>query len=93
MAGRLFTSEPVTEGHPDKMADQISDTVLDYLENDADKENLRVAVETLLITGLLVVAGRAGCCDGPGGPVAVQGVTRPLSRDLKQQTRGRLEHP
>ena len=58
MAGRLFTSESVTEGHPDKIADQISDTVLDYLmENDSDKENLRVAVETLLTTGLVVVAG------------------------------------
>ncbi|MEO7627487.1 MAG: S-adenosylmethionine synthetase N-terminal domain-containing protein, partial [Nocardioides sp.] len=58
MAGRLFTSESVTEGHPDKIADQISDTVLDYLmENDTDKENLRVAVETLLTTGLVVVAG------------------------------------
>ncbi|WP_310528481.1 S-adenosylmethionine synthetase N-terminal domain-containing protein, partial [Nocardioides sp.] len=58
MAGRLFTSESVTEGHPDKIADQNSDTVLDYLmENDADKENLRVAVETLLTTGLVVVAG------------------------------------
>ncbi len=58
MAGRLFTSESVTEGHPDKIADQISDTVLDYLmENDPDRENLRVAVETLLTTGLVVVAG------------------------------------
>ncbi len=58
MAGRLFTSESVTEGHPDKIADRISDTVLDYLmEHDADKENLRVAVETLLTTGLVVVAG------------------------------------
>ena len=58
MTGRLFTSESVTEGHPDKIADQISDTVLDYLmENDADPENLRVAVETLLTTGLVVVAG------------------------------------
>ncbi|WP_182526705.1 methionine adenosyltransferase [Nocardioides dongkuii] len=58
MAGRLFTSESVTEGHPDKIADRVSDTVLDYLmENDPDKENLRVAVETLLTTGLVVVAG------------------------------------
>jgi S-adenosylmethionine synthetase len=56
--GRLFTSESVTEGHPDKIADRISDTVLDYLmEHDEDKENLRVAVETLLTTGLVVVAG------------------------------------
>ncbi|MBF4163181.1 methionine adenosyltransferase [Nocardioides acrostichi] len=58
MTGRLFTSESVTEGHPDKIADQISDTVLDYLmEHDPDKANLRVAVETLLTTGLVVVAG------------------------------------
>ena len=55
MAGRLFTSESVTEGHPDKIADQISDTVLDYLiEHDPHS---RVAVETLLTTGLVVVAG------------------------------------
>ena len=58
MTGRLFTSESVTEGHPDKIADAISDTVLDYLlANDHDKQNLRVAVETLLTTGLVVVAG------------------------------------
>ncbi len=58
MTGRLFTSESVTEGHPDKIADAISDTVLDYLlEHDHDKQNLRVAVETLLTTGLVVVAG------------------------------------
>ncbi len=50
-----FTSESVTEGHPDKMADQISDTVLDaVLEQDP---NGRVACETLLTTGLVVVAG------------------------------------
>ncbi|HEX6151256.1 methionine adenosyltransferase [Nocardioides sp.] len=58
MDGRLFTSESVTEGHPDKIADRISDTVLDYLmEHDPDPENLRTAVETLLTTGLVVVAG------------------------------------
>jgi S-adenosylmethionine synthetase len=58
VTGRLFTSESVTEGHPDKIADAISDTVLDYLlEHDQDKQNLRVAVETLLTTGLVVVAG------------------------------------
>jgi S-adenosylmethionine synthetase len=53
--GRLFTSESVTEGHPDKIADAISDTVLDALLSD-DKYS-RVAVETLLTTGLVVVAG------------------------------------
>ncbi|MGH3352659.1 MAG: methionine adenosyltransferase [Nocardioides sp.] len=55
MTGRLFTSESVTEGHPDKIADQISDTVLDYLIEHDPKS--RVAVETLLTTGLVVVAG------------------------------------
>ena len=55
MAGRLFTSESVTEGHPDKIADQISDTILDALL--ADDPNSRVAVETLVTTGLVVVAG------------------------------------
>lgn len=51
----LFTSESVTEGHPDKMADQISDAILDaLLEQDPDS---RVAVETLLATGAVIVAG------------------------------------
>src|SRR6266850_5844772 len=51
----LFTSESVTEGHPDKIADQISDAVLDAaLTNDP---NSRVACETLITTGLVVVAG------------------------------------
>ena len=55
MAGRLFTSESVTEGHPDKIADQISDSVLDAML--AQDPHSRVAVETLLTTGLVVVAG------------------------------------
>jgi len=51
----IFTSESVTEGHPDKMADAISDAILDaHLEKDP---NSRVACETLLSTGLVVVAG------------------------------------
>ncbi|MGH9054670.1 MAG: methionine adenosyltransferase [Acidimicrobiales bacterium] len=50
-----FTSESVTEGHPDKMADQISDAVLDALL--AEDPMSRVACETLLTTGLVVVAG------------------------------------
>ena len=50
-----FTSESVTEGHPDKMADQISDAVLDALLT--DDPNSRVACETLLTTGLVLVAG------------------------------------
>jgi S-adenosylmethionine synthetase len=51
----LFTSESVTEGHPDKMADQISDAILDYIiEKDP---NARVACETLLSNGFCVIAG------------------------------------
>ena len=58
MPGRLFTSESVTEGHPDKMADRISDSVLDHLmTHDPDPKNLRVAVETLLTTGQIMLAG------------------------------------
>jgi S-adenosylmethionine synthetase len=51
----LFTSESVTEGHPDKIADQISDGVLDAVL--ADDPNGRVACETLVNTGLIVVSG------------------------------------
>ena len=51
----LFTSESVTEGHPDKMADQISDAILDAIITD-DPE-CRTAIETLLKTGIVVVAG------------------------------------
>src|SRR5215212_361250 len=53
----LFTSESVTEGHPDKIADQISDTILDAAL--ADDPLGRVACETLVTTGLLFVAGAA----------------------------------
>jgi S-adenosylmethionine synthetase len=52
---RLFTSESVTEGHPDKIADQISDSILDALLTEDPKS--RVAVETLIMTGQVHVAG------------------------------------
>jgi len=55
LGSRLFTSESVTEGHPDKMADQISDAILDSLLS--QDPNSRVAVETLLTTGQVHVAG------------------------------------
>ncbi|WOJ92373.1 methionine adenosyltransferase [Congregibacter variabilis] len=51
----IFTSESVSEGHPDKMADQISDAVLDHILT--DDPDARVAVETLVKTGMVVVAG------------------------------------
>ena len=53
--GYLFTSESVSEGHPDKVADQISDAVLDHFL--AFDENSKVACETLVTTGLVVIAG------------------------------------
>ena len=53
--GRLFTSESVTEGHPDKIADQISDAILDALI--AQDPNARVAAETTVATGLALIVG------------------------------------
>ncbi len=52
---RLFTSECVTEGHPDKICDQISDAILDAIL--AEDPNARVACETTVTTGLVLVAG------------------------------------
>ena len=55
MSKKLFTSESVTEGHPDKICDQISDAVLDaILEKDP---NGRVACETAVTTGMVLVMG------------------------------------
>jgi S-adenosylmethionine synthetase len=54
-ASHLFTSESVTEGHPDKIADQVSDAILDAAL--ADDPQSRVACETLVTTGLVIVAG------------------------------------
>ena len=67
MNHRLFTSESVTEGHPDKICDQISDRILDALLT--QDPSSRVAVETLVTTGLVHVAGEvttAGYADIPG---------------------------
>src|SRR5436853_2295683 len=55
MSNYTFTSESVTEGHPDKMADQVSDSILDAILREDPMG--RVACETLLTTGLVVVAG------------------------------------
>ncbi|MFZ2054776.1 MAG: methionine adenosyltransferase [Candidatus Aminicenantales bacterium] len=72
----LFTSESVTEGHPDKICDQISDTVLDDLI--AQDPNSRVACETLVTTGLVLIAGEIttnGYCD-------FQKLVRSVIRDI-----------
>ena len=67
----LFTSESVTEGHPDKIADQISDAVLDaVLSQDAMG---RVACETLVTTGLAMVAGESQWAPGPAAENSLLG--------------------
>jgi S-adenosylmethionine synthetase len=72
----LFTSESVSMGHPDKMADQISDAVLDaMIEQDSGS---RVACETMVTTGLIVVAGEITT----SGVVDVQEVVRNTVRDI-----------
>ncbi len=70
----LFTSESVTEGHPDKMADQISDSVLDAVLTE-DPES-RVAIETLLTTGMAFVAGELTTRATPDIPSIVRETIR-----------------
>jgi len=73
---RLFTSESVTEGHPDKICDQISDAILDnLLEQDP---HARVAVETLVTTGLVHVAGEVTT----EGYVEIPDVVRTVVKDI-----------
>src|SRR5690606_33842038 len=72
----LFTSESVTEGHPDKIADQISDGILDAIL--AQDPDARVACETLVTTGLAVVAGEISS----NGTVDYQNVVRNVIRDV-----------
>ena len=72
----FFTSESVSEGHPDKVADQISDSLLDeFLRRDAGSH---VAVETLVTTGLVVVSGEVSC----DGYVDVQSTVRDVIRRI-----------
>ena len=74
MSRWTFTSESVTEGHPDKMADQISDAILDaMLEQDPAS---RVACETMVTTGLVVVAGEITT----SGYVDIPAVVRAISK-------------
>jgi S-adenosylmethionine synthetase len=73
----LFTSESVTEGHPDKICDRISDAVLDaYIAQDP---KARVAVETLAATGLIVVAGQV---TAKGAPLDIQEIVREQIREI-----------
>jgi len=76
MMRRFFTSESVSQGHPDKVCDQISDAILDaMLEQDPDS---RVACETLVTTGLVVVAGEITS----KAVVDIQGVVRKTIREI-----------
>ena len=71
-----FTSESVSEGHPDKVADQISDALLDeFLRQD---ENAKVACETMVTTGLAILSGEVKC----NGYVDVQSVARDVIRNI-----------
>jgi len=79
MARRLFTSESVSEGHPDKVSDQISDAVLDFcLSHDP---NSRVAVETLCTTDFVCVAGEV-TTRAPLTRVGIDALVRSVARDI-----------
>jgi S-adenosylmethionine synthetase len=70
----LFTSESVSEGHPDKVADQISDAIIDaFLTYDS---NAKVACETFVTTGLVVIGGEIKCTPEAKGSVDVQTIAR-----------------
>jgi len=72
----LFTSESVTEGHPDKMADQISDAILDYIiQRDT---NARVACETLISNGFCIIAGELKTVTY----APMQEIAREVARDI-----------
>ena len=75
----LFTSESVSEGHPDKVSDQVSDAILDlYLAKDP---NARVAVETLVKTGMAVVAGEV-TSSATGTPGEIESAVRKVICDI-----------
>ena len=76
MEKRLFTSESVTEGHPDKICDQISDAVLDELMR--QDPNSRVACETSITTGLVLVMGEIST----EGYVDIQKIVRDTIREI-----------
>ena len=77
----LFTSESVSEGHPDKICDQISDGILDaYIERSDKKDQVRVACETMVTTNRVVIAGEVR------GPVItsdeIENITRAIVKEI-----------
>ena len=79
MSKYTFTSESVTEGHPDKMADQVSDAVLDAILS--EDPNARVACETLLTTGLCLVSGEISTSAYVPIPDIARGVINSIGYD------------
>ncbi|WP_462321824.1 methionine adenosyltransferase [Halochromatium sp.] len=78
----IFTSESVSEGHPDKVADQISDAVLDdILANDSNPEHARVACETMVKTGAVIVAGEITTDHWVDFDTLVRGVVNDIGYD------------
>ena len=79
---RLFSSESVTEGHPDKVCDQIADEVLDQIiRNEGGAPSLRCACEVLLTAGTAVVAGEFTCSETPDADAVVRQVLRDIGYD------------
>ena len=76
MSRYLFTSESVTEGHPDKIADQVSDSILDAILTKDDAS--RVACEVLVTTGLAMVAGEITTSKYVDIPGIVRGTIRSI---------------
>ena len=72
----LFTSESVSKGHPDKLADQISDAILDAML--AEDKNCRVACETMVTTGMAIIAGEVTC----SGYVEIAELVRTVAQEI-----------
>ena len=79
MSKKVFTSESVSEGHPDKVADQVSDAIVDALI--AEDPNSRVACETLIKTGMVVVAGEVRTSASPDIEEIVRGTIADIGYD------------
>ena len=79
MSKKVFTSESVSEGHPDKVADQVSDAIVDALI--AEDPNSRVACETLIKTGMVVVAGEIRTAANPDIEEIVRGTIAAIGYD------------